>query len=131
MLRDGADDLVGAGDLDLCEVLESGTRQVSASLRLDLWAAAHDSLECQLCGCSMALAALCKCPSDTMPHASSLNACHSGQVVEVPLTKAGRELGQLELCIQVRRASRRWGIASFWSGVWRFCCLWYTVMTCV
>jgi hypothetical protein len=47
-LRDGADDLVAAGDLDLCDILESGTRQV----------------------------------------------------VEVALKKAGRELGQLELCIQ-------------------------------
>lgn len=37
MLRDGADDLVGAGDLDLCEVLESGTRQVSASLQCVLF----------------------------------------------------------------------------------------------
>ncbi|EFN53415.1 expressed protein [Chlorella variabilis] len=47
-LAHGADDLVGAGDVDLHEVLERGTKQV----------------------------------------------------VEVPLTKGGRELGAVELCIQ-------------------------------
>lgn len=36
-LRDGADDLVGAGDLDLCEVLESGTRQVNSCGSLLIW----------------------------------------------------------------------------------------------
>ena len=106
-LRDGADDLVGAGDLNLCEVLESGTRQVSSLLKLVPPLPVAASLPLVSSNLLALRPAWLGNQGSWRGDTRGTNrwiwrfAVHM-QVVEVPLAKGGRELGQLELCIQVR-----------------------------